>query len=113
MMDEANAHSEDNMNQAMLYLHEHLAGFNNYKFFDICMGFLPSNNFCESASGPPCCQSHDTTNSHSSAWGNSGGVSGSGRVARGGDGCTARVRNAKGGGAQENAVFASMSEKNI
>jgi hypothetical protein len=70
------------------------------------MGFLPSDTFCESASGPPPCrQSRDTTNSHSSARGNFGGVSGSGREAHGGSGRTARVRNAKGGGAHENAIF--------
>jgi hypothetical protein len=45
MMDEAIAHSEDNTNPAMLYLHEYLAGFKNHKFFDICMGFLTSNTF--------------------------------------------------------------------
>jgi hypothetical protein len=52
------------------------------------------------------------TNSHSSARGDCGGVSGSGRAAHGGGGCTARVRNAKGGDSQENAIFALMSEKN-
>jgi hypothetical protein len=89
-----------------------LAGFNNHKFFDICMGFLPSNTFCKSASGPPHLQSRDTTNRHSFARGSCGGASGSGRAACGGGGRTARVRNAKGGGAQENVVFALMSEKN-
>jgi hypothetical protein len=112
IMDEAIAHSEDNTNPAMLYLHKYLAGFNNHKLLNICMGFLPSDTFCESASGPPCCQSRDTTNSRSSARGDYGGSSRSGRVACGGDRCTARVRNSKQGGAQENAIFAPMSEKN-
>ncbi len=60
MMDEAIAHSKDNTNPAMLYLHEYLSGVKNHKFFNICIGFLPNDTFCESASGTPHCQSQDT-----------------------------------------------------
>ena len=34
----------------MLYLHEYLSQSENYKFFDTCMGFLPSDTFSESNS---------------------------------------------------------------
>jgi hypothetical protein len=49
----------ENTNLAMLYLHEYLSQSENYKFFDTCMGFLPSDTFSESTSGPPRHQSRD------------------------------------------------------
>ena len=69
----------ENTNLAMLYLHEYLIQSVNYKFFDTCMGFLPSDTFSESTSGPPHHQSRNRPSR--------GGGGGGGRYkARGGGG---------------------------
>ena len=86
MMDEAIAHSEENTNPAMLYLHEYLAQSNNHKLFDICLGLIPSDTFSDTVSGPPCHHSRVKTG-HASARRNGGGrPSGMSRVSGGGSG---------------------------
>ena len=103
MMDDAIANSGENTNHAMLYLHEYLSQSKNYKFFDTCMGFLPSDTFSESTLGPPRRQSRG----HPSRGGGGGG----GRYkARGGGGGGGRKKDRV--SAEENAVFESMRANN-
>jgi hypothetical protein len=103
MMDDAIANLGENTNPAMLYLHEYLSQSENYKFFDTCMGFLSSDTFSESTSGPPRRQSRG----HPSRGGGGGG----GRYkARGGGGGGGQKKDRV--SAEENAVFESMSAKN-
>ena len=82
-MDEAIAHSEENTNPAMLYLHEYLAQSNNHKLFNICLGLLPSDLFSKSASGPPCHHSGVATGRPSARRNGGGRPSGMSRVSGG------------------------------
>ena len=108
-MDEAIAHSEENTNPAMLYLHDYLAQSNNHQLFDICLGLLPSDNFSETASGPPCHHSRVATGRASAMRNRGGRPSGMSRVSGGSSGSRGRKAAVS---AEENAVCASMSAKN-